>query len=203
MIRENNHSLRYASLHTLGHHCYRPFSCFACNYDCECLHMSEQIRDVAVVKPEWRDSEFIKLNLITEKQERFYDTEPLLHPFSLQELTKLTINKSVISHMRSLWEYHELIWYDGYRYSITQTTHLRWHLKEWLIIRNKIEVANVPRKLANEVVPKLPMRGFNPVRMDWFENLSPEQKYAVTYPIITINYASPQEDEEDSDEDFE
>ena len=105
--------------------------------------------------------------------------------------------------MRSLWEYHELIWYDGYRYSITQTTHLRWHLKEWLNIRNKIEVANVPRKLANEVVPKLPMRGFNPVRMDWFENLSPEQKYAVTYPIITINYASPQEDEEDSDEDFE
>ena len=47
------------------------------------------------------------------------------------------------------------------------------------------------------------IRGFNPVRMDWFENLSPEQKYAVTYPIITIVYASPREDEEDSDEDFE
>jgi len=69
--------------------------------------MSEQIRDVAVVKPQWGDSEFVRQNLVIEEQERLYDSDPLLQPFSLQELTKLTINKAVISHIRSLCEFEE------------------------------------------------------------------------------------------------
>lgn len=60
---------------------------------------------------------------------------------------------------------------------------MRFHFVGWLKIKNKLEQAGVPPKIAHYLVPKLP---WSSMRGNWVFRCTEEELKSIQFPLISI-----------------
>jgi len=116
---ENIYSLYFILALIKGHGCKKLLKCHECMSICGCDQMTDSEFCQAVGKDRWYHLIYGQFHMIDPKQPLSYRHKQTRSPFSLQALSKLTIQKEIVAHIISVKQWTELVRYTFHMFYIT------------------------------------------------------------------------------------